>query len=154
LLCSRESLHLVFSRIFEPCVYWCFGHLPHVCLCNGVLGFQIGAWMRWLCFHVPCPCIKLCLFQRISYNFWLDRSFWKHRECLSVSGGWIRTLILLVFFFFFCSYVDFNSVSEEWHQITVADTRVSMMSLVNLLLIFVLVPSSLDVYFLYIAWIC
>lgn len=89
---------MLFSRIFEPCVYWCFGHLPHVCLCNGVLGFQIGAWMRWLCFHVPCPCIKLCLFQRISYNFWLDRSFWKHRECLSVSDGWIWTLILLVFF--------------------------------------------------------
>lgn len=153
MLCSRESLHLVFSRIFEPCVYWCFGHLPHVCLCNGVLGFQIGAWMRWLCFHVPCPCIKLCLFQRISYNFWLDRSFWKHRECLSVSDGWIWTLILLVFFFF-CSYVDFNSVSVEWHQITVVDTRVSMMSLVNLLLIYVLIPSSLDVYFLYIAWIC
>lgn len=152
MLCSRESLHLVFSRIFEPCVYWCFGHLPHVCLCNGVLGFQIGAWMRWLCFHVPCPCIKLCLFQRISYNFWLDRSFWKHRECLSVSDGWIWTLILLVFFF--CSYVDFNSVSVEWHQITVVDTRVSMMSLVNLLLIYVLIPSSLDVYFLYIAWIC
>lgn len=152
MLCSGESLHLVFSRIFEPCVYWCFGHLPHVCLCNGVLGFQIGAWMRWLCFHVPCPCIKLCLFQRISYNFWLDRSFWKHRECLSVSDGWIWTLILLVFFF--CSYVDFNSVSVEWHQITVVDTRVSMMSLVNLLLIYVLIPSSLDVYFLYIAWIC
>jgi hypothetical protein len=71
---------------------------------------------------------------------------------LSVSDGWIWTLILLVFFF--CSYVDFNSVSVEWHQITVVDTRVSMMSLVNLLLIYVLIPSSLDVYFLYIAWIC
>lgn len=107
LISTQESLNLVtFSRIFEPCGYWCFGQLPHVCLCNGVLGFQIGAWMRWLCFHVPCPCIKLCLFQWISYNFWLDRSFWKHRECLSVSDGWTRILILLVFYFFV--HVDFN----------------------------------------------